>query len=165
VADWAPGQAVTGLVVVPLADGKVVLHNASAGSAVFTADIVGYFDYFGAASVFLPVSAARVLAVQIGPGRAVRLPVAGKNGLPASGISAADVNLTASGASRGGTIVGWADGASRPVASTLSYGAGGAIAGAAMVPVGADGALDLYNAGPAAVTVTVDLAGAYYRYP
>ena len=164
VADWAAGQAVTGLVIVPLVDGKVVLHNAGAGSTVLTADIVGYFDYFGAASVFLPVSAARVLAVQIGPGRAVRLPVAGENGLPASGISAADVNLTASGASRGGTIVGWADGARRPVASTLSYGAG-AIAGAAMVPVGADGALDLYNAGPAAVTLTVDLTGAYYRYP
>ena len=42
---------------------------------------------------------------------------------------------------------------------------GGATAAADVVPVGADGAIELYNAGASTVTVTVDLDGGYYRYP
>ena len=95
----------------------------------------------------------------------MHLAISGKDGLPASGISAAAVNLIASGASRSGTVVAWADGTARPVANSLSYGAARAAASAGLIPVGMDGAIDLFNTGASAVTLTVDLTGGYYRYP
>jgi prepilin-type processing-associated H-X9-DG protein len=66
---------------------------------------------------------------------------------------------------RGGIVVGWADGHSRPAAASLRYTPGGAAAAAALIPVGADGAIDLYNSGPSAITLIVDLTGGYCRYP
>ncbi|HEX6521418.1 MAG TPA: PKD domain-containing protein [Streptosporangiaceae bacterium] len=163
-ADWVAGQMATGLAVVPLTSGKVVLHNSSRGSAVFTADVVGYFNYYGTASVFLPVRALRLLDVRIGARSSVKLRIGGRDGLPASGTSAAAVDLTAGGASRSGTIVGWADGTARPVATSISYDAGSTAADAALIPVGSDGEIDLFNAGPSAATLIVDLNGGYYRY-
>jgi hypothetical protein len=61
--------------------------------------------------------------------------------------------------------VGWADGTARPVATSLSYRAASAAATAALIPVGPDGAIDLYNNGSSAVTLVVDLNGAYFPSP
>ncbi|HEX6451681.1 MAG TPA: PKD domain-containing protein, partial [Trebonia sp.] len=162
-ADWATGQMVTGLATVPLQDGKVVLHNGSKGSASFTADVVGYFNLNGTGSVFLPSTPYRLLDVKIAARQTTTLRISGKNGLPSSGISAAAVNLTESGATRSGTVVGWADKAARPVATSLGYGSGTTTATAALIPVGSDGVIDLYNNGASAITLIVDLAGAWYR--
>lgn len=38
-------------------------------------------------------------------------------------------------------------------------------ASAATIPAGADGAIDLFNAGSRALTVRVDLTGFCYQYP
>ena len=163
-AAWAPGQTVTCQVVVPLSDGKVVLHNASAGSTYVTAAVAGYYSYAGPGSVFLP-SRARLLKVAIGAKNTVKLKVSGNDGLPSSGISAATVNLTASGATAGGFLVGYPDSTSRPAATTLSYSSGATVANWSTVPVGSDGSIDLFNGGSRTVTVVVDLIGAYYQYP
>jgi hypothetical protein len=108
-ADWAGGQMATGLAVVPLLDGKAVLHNSGKGSAVFTADVVGYYEQYGTGSVFLPSAPSRLLDVKLGPDSSTALQIAGKNGRPGGGISAAAVNLTVSGGTRSGTVGGWAD--------------------------------------------------------
>jgi len=163
-AAWAPGQAVTCQVVVPLSDGKVVLHNASAGSTYLTAAIAGYYTYASTGSVFLP-SRARLLKVAIGPKNTAKLKVSGNNGLPSSGITAATVNLTANGATAGGFLVGYPDGTSRPAVTTLSYSSGATVANWSTLPVGSDGSIDLFNGGSRTVTVVVDLIGAYYQYP
>lgn len=163
-AAWAHGQTVTCQVVVPLSDGRVVLHNASAGSTYVTAAVAGYYAYASTVSVFLP-SRARLLKVAIGPKNTVRLKVSGNNGLPSSSISAATVNLTASGATAGGFLVDYPDGTSRPPATALSYSSGATVANWSTVPVGSDGSIDLFNGGSRSVTVVVDLIGAYYQYP
>jgi PKD domain/Right handed beta helix region len=163
-AAWARGQTVTCQVVVPLSDGKVVLHNASAGSTYVTAAVAGYYTYAGTGSVFLP-SRARLLKVAIGAKNTVKLKISGKNGLPSSGISAATVNLTASGATASGFLVGYPDGTSRPAVTTISYSSGATVANWSTVPVGPDGSIDLYNGSSRTVTVVVDLIGAYYQYP
>jgi hypothetical protein len=162
-ADWATGQMVTGLATVPLKDGKVVLHNGSKGSASFTADVVGYFNAYGTGSVFLPSTPYRLLDVKIAAKQTTTLRISGKNGLPSSGISAAAVNLTESGATRSGTVLGWADKAARPVATSLGYVPGTTTATAALIPAGSDGVIDLYNNGTSAITMIVDLTGAWYR--
>ena len=173
-ADWAAGQAATSLVVVPLKDGKIVLHNASRGSADFTADLAGYYNLGGTGSVFVP-SQRRIMDTATGTGtggviakirpkQIIRLQISGKNGIPATGISAVAVNLTASGASAAGFIEAYPDG-TRPAAKSLSYRPDATTACAEIIPVASDGAIDLYNGGSRGVNLIVDLTGFYYQYP
>ena len=72
--------------------------------------------------------------------------------------------LAASRAIAGGTLVAYADGTNWPPQMNLSYAAGATIANAAIVAVGKDGAIRLFNAGSKPVTVNVDLTGSYYAY-
>jgi hypothetical protein len=101
----------------------------------------------------------------------VKLGVTGKNGVPppgakGSGTTAVTVNLTASGATAPGAVTAYADGATRPATLTsLRYNIGGTAVVAAIVAIGADGAIVLYNGGADPVTLSVDLTGSYYAYP
>jgi hypothetical protein len=149
-------------------NGRVILSNAGTGAASFSADVVGYYVKDGTGSVFVSATPRRLLTATVAGKHWVKLPVAGKNGIPAttSGgrTTAVAVNLTASAATAPGTIAGYADGTSRPGTTNLSYASGGPVATAAIIRVGADGAIDLYNSGPGPVTLTVDLTGSYYAY-
>ena len=127
--------------------------------------MVGYYLYTGSDSVFLPATPKRLDTVTIGAKRSVTLPITGRNGIPATGATAVAVNLTASGATASGTIMAYADGTTLPAPMNLSYAAGATIANAAIVAMGHDGAIRLYNSGSRAVTVTVDLTGSYYAFP
>ena len=123
--------------------GRVVLKNAAAGAAYFSASVVGYYLDGASDSVFLPATPRRLDTVTIGAKRSVTLAVAGRNGIPAAGTTAVAVNLTASGASASGTLMAYADGTARPAPMNLSYAPGAAIANAAIVAVGKDGAIRL----------------------
>jgi hypothetical protein len=79
-------------------------------------------------------------------------------------MPAVQVSLTALGSAAGGTIIGYADGTSRPGITSLSFAAGETVANDAIVAVGKDGAIDLYNSDLRNVTVVVDLSGSYYAY-
>lgn len=160
---WGKGKAATGLVVVPLTDGSVVLHNASSGTVNMAADLVGYYHLNGTGSVFLP-SADTVTGLVIGPKHALKVQISGRPGIPSAGISAVAANLTASGATASGSITAYPDGASKPGTSVLSFAANHTTAATALVPAGADGAIELYNSGASPVTVRLDLAGIYYQY-
>jgi hypothetical protein len=107
----------------------------------------------------------RLLNVSVAGKHWVKLPVTGKNGVPTTRTTAVWVNVTASGATAGGSVTAYADGTTRPGLTSLSYAKGGTAVNAAMVTVGSDGAIDLYNAGAGTVTVAVDLTGSYYAYP
>jgi PKD repeat protein len=169
-AYWASGQAAAGLAVVP-AGGQVVVQNVSAGAASFTAQVVGYYADQATASVFLPAPRARLLSVKLAGKQAAKLTVTGANGVPAAGAgktgtTAVAVNLTATGATATGAITAYADGTPRPASLTsLRYNAGVNAANAAIVAVGSDGAIDVYNTGTSPVTLWVDLTGSYYAYP
>ena len=162
---WAKGQQVTNLVMESPGGGQVELKNAGSGAAYFSASVVGYYLYTGSDSVFLPATPKRLDTVTLGAKRSVTLAVTGRNGIPATGATAVAVNLTASGATASGTIMAYADGTVLPAPMNLSYAAGATIANAAIVAVGHDGAIRLYNSGSRAVTVNVDLTGSYYAYP
>jgi hypothetical protein len=163
---WAKGQTVTGLGVLWMQGyTKVVLANVGSGAAAFTVQVVGYYQPGSTAgSVFIPASrAVRMLSVTIAGKHRVKLAVAGKNGVPATGTTAVQVNLTASAAAANGSITAYADGTSMPGDPSLSYAAGQANASAAIVAMGKDGATDLYNGGSKPVTLFVDLTGSYYH--
>ncbi len=161
---WATGQQVTNLAMVPVADKQAFVENDGAGAANFTAFVVGYYVLDAAAAVFLPATPHRLARITIGARRSASLAVAGKYGIPANGTTAVSVNLTASGATASGTVAAYAGGTKLPALVSLSYARGAAAANAAIVAVGADGAIRLYNAGPKPITVTVDLTGSYYLF-
>lgn len=162
---FAKGQQVTGEVVLPV-DGRAVLGNESAGTAVYTADVVGYYTAANLpGSVWLAASPDRLARITIPARHSDRILIAGKDKVPGTGTTAVQVNLTATGATAGGTITGYADGTPRPSAlANLSYAKGTATLTAALIAVGSDGAIDLYNAGSRPVTLAVDLTGSYYAY-
>jgi hypothetical protein len=161
---WAKGQQVTDAVTVPVS-GRVILDNDSAGNAYLSAQVVGYYTSPSSTSgVFLPATPARLTKVTLPGKHWVKLTVAGKDGIPATGITSAMLNLTAVDATASGTLIGYADGTSIPSGLTsLSYASGdGAAVSSAIVPVGKDGAIDVYNSGLRNITIAVDLAGSYY---
>ena len=162
---WAKGQQVTNLAMQSLGNGLATVQNGGAGAVVFSVSVVGYYLYTGSDSVFLPATPTRLDSVTIGAKQSVALAVTGRDGIPATGATAVAVNLTAAHETASGTVTAYADGTTLPAAVNLSYASGATIADAAIVAVGGDGAIRLYNGGSKPVTVDVDLTGSYYAYP
>ena len=94
---------------------------------------------------------------KLGPGATMKLAVRGGGGVPAAGVSAVLVNVTAVNVTaRTGYLTLFPTGVSRPVASTLNYRGGAAVANQALVQVGSDGTVSIFNsAGQADVIVDV----------
>ena len=162
---WAKGQQVTSLVMISADGGKEVVENTGAGSAYFTAEVVGYYLYTGSGAVFRPATPRRLGTVFIPANKSVTIPVAGKDGIPATGTTAVALDLTASEATAPGTVAAYADGTALPFLISVSYPRGLPVANASIAAVGTDGAIRLYNAGSSTVAVNVDLLGSYYAYP
>ncbi|MER6223753.1 PKD domain-containing protein [Streptomyces sp900105755] len=173
---WTTGQTATAQIVLPLKDGKVVLHNAGTGSAQLIADLAGWYGGAPAGgSEFLPVTPARILNTRTGTGTGkvarlaahatLKLKVTGAHGVPATGVTAADLNLTVPAPSGNGYLVAYPDGTSRPGVYSLSFTKGHTATARALVKAGTDGEIDLYNAGSTSVDVYADLLGDYDVFP
>jgi hypothetical protein len=174
-SNWAAGQTVSNLVVVPLGNGKAVLDNGSSGSADFVADLVGYYNNLGTASVIVPTAGpVRVLdtrqgvgtggrIAKIGAKQSIKLQLTGLNGLPVTGVTAAELNLTVTDDPGAGFITAFPDGTALPTASSLDFAPGQTVANASVVPVGPDGTIDLYNGSGSPVDLIADLSGYYYQ--
>ena len=98
----------------------------------------------------------------VGGGRTLAVKVTGLAGVPAAGVAAVVVNVTVTQPTAGGYITAWADGAARPGTSNLDFSAGQSVPNLAVVPVGADGDIALFNGSPGTVQLIVDVTG-YYR--
>lgn len=174
-SNWGVGQTVSNLVYVQLVDGSAVLDNASAGTVDFVADLAGYYHHYGTASVVVPTSQTRVLntlngtgtggkIAKLGAKESLTLKVTGLDGVPATGASAADLNVLAITPAVNGYLAVFPDTTPRPTASTLNYLATRTTANEAVVPLGADGTIEVYNGGSSPVDVAIDLSGYYYSY-
>jgi hypothetical protein len=172
---WTTGQTASAQIVLPLVDGKVVLRNTSRSSANLIADVVGWYGPTASGSQFQPVTPVRILNTHTGAGSGkiaklgahatLKLKVTGAHGVPASGVSAVDLNLTVPSPSGTGYLVAYADGTSRPGVHSVDFTSGHTVANRALVKVGADGEIDLYNAGSTSVDVYADLLGDYGVHP
>jgi hypothetical protein len=169
--NFVAGQIVPNLVVVPVgANGRVDLYN-SAGSTQLVADVEGYY-LSGTPTepgAFVSLAPARLLDTRIGngapvgavgPGGVVSLQVTGRGGVPASGVSAVVLNVTVAGSTGGGWITAYADGAAHPTASNLNFVAGQIVPNLVVVPVGANGRVDLYNSA-GSTQLVADVEGYY----
>ncbi|BBA96109.1 putative cell wall binding repeat 2-containing protein [Actinacidiphila reveromycinica] len=171
--NWTPGRNIPNLVIVPVGDdGRIDLVNASSGTVHFVADAFGYFSTDPSGATYYPVGPARVLDTRskIGvttttPVKAngtVALKVAGAGGVPASGATAVVLNVTATGEQAAGHLIAYPGGTTRPDSSNLNWIAGKSVPNLVIVPVGADGTVDLYNASSGTTHFVADVFG-YYR--
>ncbi|MET7394506.1 S8 family serine peptidase [Dactylosporangium sp. NPDC005572] len=118
---------------------------------------------------YVPVDAARILdtrtgngapVAKIGPGGTLHLQVTGRGGIPASGVTAVVLNVTATNPTTAGYLTVYPTGVTRPTASNLNFPAGWTGANAVTVPVGTGGKVDIFNAG-GSVDVIADTLGYY----
>jgi len=82
----------------------------------------------------------------LGPNQAIDVPVAGRGGVPASGVGAVAMNVTATSPTQAGYLTVYPTGVGRPLASNLNFGAGQTVPNLVVVPVGVGGTVSLYNA-------------------
>lgn len=150
-------QAVTGLTTVALARGGVQV-STSAGSAKTALVVSGYYAT-GAGSTFTPLDTTRVTTATGVGGKAVRVPIAGRAGVPADATAVvATLGVTAATADAAVRITPAGKDAS---VATQSFRKGTPIAGAAVVGLSGGAAQVAVSKGRA--TVSVDVSGYYSR--
>ncbi|MFF2073625.1 hypothetical protein ACFVXG_02595, partial [Kitasatospora sp. NPDC058162] len=161
------GRTVANLVTVPVVNGKVDLRN-SAGTVDLVADVAGYYTAGAAGSLLTPVAPARLLdtrdgtgapAQRVGPGGVVGLQVAGVKGVPAGGVTAVVLNVTAVDPTEAGYVTVYPDGRSLPGTSNLNFDPGHTVANLVTVPV-VNGKVDLRNSA-GTVDLVADVVGYY----
>jgi hypothetical protein len=132
-------------------DGGVNLHNRWPGAHVVL-DVVGWIDGDRSGDRLVPGPGTRLADTRrglgggaLGPGEARAFPVAGAGGVPASGATAALVNLTAVGATAPTHLQAWATGSPRPPTSVLNAERPTATAALVVAAVGPDGTITVRN--------------------
>ncbi|MFJ2959872.1 N-acetylmuramoyl-L-alanine amidase [Streptomyces sp. NPDC087270] len=151
------------LVTVPVVNGKVDFYN-SAGSVNLLADVTGYYAASG--SLFHSTGPTRLMDTRNGTGgvkgavaggKTVTLPLTGHGGLPASGVTAVVMNVTAVSPTTTGHVIVYPDGTTRPNTSSLNFPTGQTIPNLVVVPV-VDGKVDFYNSA-GSVNLLADITG------
>jgi len=81
-----------------------------------------------------------------GQGATISLKVAGRGGVPTSGVAAVTMNVVMTESSGSGFVTAWPSGEARPNASNLNVeGAGATVSTLVTVPLGADGKVNLFT--------------------
>jgi hypothetical protein len=157
--NFTAGKTVANLAVVKLGvDGKVNLYNFSGFSDVI-ADVVGWFSDGSttpAGARFNPLAPARVYDTRdpafnastqpVGQFATIDVPVAGQGNVPpASQVSAVVLNVTADHPTATGFLTAYASDGTRGSTSNLNFAAGQTVPNLAVVEVGADGHVKVYN--------------------
>ncbi|NMM23587.1 MAG: hypothetical protein HHJ11_08835, partial [Phycicoccus sp.] len=95
----------------------------------------------------------------VGGGKSVDLVVAGRGGVPSSGVAAVVLNVTATSTTGAGFVTVYPTGTTRPTASSLNYVKAQTIANQVIAKVGAGGKVSLYTS--AGAQLIADVAGYY----
>ncbi|MEU8757911.1 hypothetical protein [Streptomyces sp. NPDC048659] len=166
--NFTAGQTIPNLVVVPVSEaGEVRFYNHT-GTVDLIADVAGYFTMDATGSAYRPITPTRLMDTRAGLGvpkarvgakSTVTLDVAGVGGIPATGVTAVVMNVTAVAPTAGGFVSVFPDGTVRTSASNLNFTAGTTIPNLVVVPV-VNGKVSFYNhAG--SVDLLADVAGYY----
>lgn len=165
---------------------QVVVYNGSTGTVNVVVDLEGYFNTaattIGVAGRYVALPPARLADTRCGDipvgagadcaaehipaanaglsavagGQTIAVAVAGDAGVPATGAEAAVVQLTATNTTANGYLTAYPGGTSRPLASNVNWVRGQTASTRAIVPLGPNGAINVYNyAGHTDVAVDV----------
>lgn len=173
--NWTPGVVIPNLVTVPVsASGRVDVFNFS-GSVDFVMDLAGYMTVplvATSAGLYDPLVPARILDTRsdssigpyntpFGPGQTRAVQVRNRGLVPATGVSAAVLNVTVGNTTANSFLTLWPDDAGKPNASNVNWTAGSVIANRVTVKVGvASGAIDVFNLA-GSTDVVIDVVGYY----
>ncbi|MER8042299.1 N-acetylmuramoyl-L-alanine amidase [Streptomyces sp. NPDC094032] len=169
--NFKAGQSIPNLVIVPVgADGKVSFYN-HAGTVDLLGDVTGYFTTdttqakhvnIGPKRLMNTIAGEGVRKGKIGAKEAVTLQVTGANGIPASGVTAIVINVTATNPTSSGWVSVYPSDQTRPPVSNLNFTAGLSIPNLVVVPVSPDGKVSFYNhAG--SVDLLADITGYFTK--
>ncbi|MDX6198274.1 MAG: hypothetical protein QOJ79_1425 [Actinomycetota bacterium] len=150
---WSAVVALGVALVLPLPAGTPAVASAPAGS-----DLGGFTS-------LAPVRLldTRTTHTPLGPGATRDVVVAGRGGVPSTGVTAVAINLTAVHPTTSTSLTAYAGGTPRPSTVTLTSPPARNIAEAAVVKVG-NGRITLYNSA-GTTDVIVDISGWYGRDP
>ncbi|XAS76471.1 PQQ-binding-like beta-propeller repeat protein [Dermatophilaceae bacterium Sec6.4] len=168
ILNYAPHQATAGMSIAKVgAGGRVEVYSSQ--SVDLLVDVVGWVP---ATSGYLAMTPVRIAdtrngtgGVEVGrvaTGGVLSLAIAGAHGIPASGVNAVEINVTATGSTGSGYLTTYPNGVARPTASTLNYPIRGTSSNSATVKVGTDGRIDVFVS--SAAYVFVDVVG-YFTAP
>ena len=168
--NFQAGQNIPNLAVVPVgADGSVQLLNGSAGPVDLLVDVDGYVldGTPVAAGAMTSVPPARVADSRISQQISGAIPgmgtaavqVAGRGGVPAHGVTSVVLNVTAVYPAAEGFLSVWPAGSPWPGTSNLNFQPRVTIPNAVVVPVGADGKVQVFNGSGGPVDLVVDVDG------
>jgi hypothetical protein len=169
--NWVAGETVPNLVSVGLGTrGYITIYNGL-GSADAVVDLQGYFAPSGGgnAGQFVAVVPARITDTRTGsgqanagmklaPGTTLNVQVINVGPVPANGVSAVVLNVTATDTTSAGFFTVFPTGAGLPVASNLNWTAGVTVPNRVIVPVGTGGQVSFYN-GLGSADVVIDVNG------
>ena len=162
----AVGATAPNQVTVPIGTGGKVSFFTQSGTHLL-ADLAGYYTV---SSGFTPLTPARILDTRPGPGQigytgdkpgagaTVSVAVAGHGGVPSTGAGSVVLNVTATEATGPGFVTVWPGQTARPNSSVLNLTAvGDTRPNAVLVPLGTDGAVNLFT--QSGTHLVVDVAG------
>ncbi|MFG2876043.1 PKD domain-containing protein [Streptomyces sp. NPDC048337] len=157
------GGTASNTVTVPVgADGKVQAQ-LNAGRASLIVDFVGYYQP-NTGQRFSPIAPTRVVDTRstggaLGGGQTRTVKVAGVGGIPADATAVA-LNLTSTGTTTPTHVIAYPDPAKRPATSNLNPEPGQDKSNQAIVPVGPNGTITLYN-NAGSTDLVLDAVGYY----
>jgi hypothetical protein len=170
ILNYLKGQTIANNAIVPVSsDGYIDIYNEgnSGGTADVLGDVSGYFTPT-AASMYTSATEKRLLdtrhaigapKAKIAAGSDVPVTIAGADSIP-SGVTAVAVHVTVTDATGNGWIAAEADGAGTPSTSILNYLTGQTVSNTVIVPVAANGGIELYNGGESgSVDLLADVTG------
>ena len=148
--NFAAGQDIANLVTVSLGVSGTICFFASAATHL-VADLAGTFE-FDAGALGTATAPQRILdtrrgvgspAVKSEAGQSLRLVVAGRNGIPASGVQAVTMNVTVTAPDAGGYLTVYPCDQPVPDASNLNFTPGQDVPNLVTVKLAADGSVCL----------------------
>ncbi|MBT2479701.1 PKD domain-containing protein [Streptomyces sp. ISL-94] len=167
--NYTAGQTVPNMVIVPVGkDGYVELYNHGGNGVDLIADVTGYFDR-KASDGYTSMNPVRFVDTREGlgtvqgqvPGSGTfGVPIRGRSGIPA-GATAVALNVTVTNPRAAGHLTVFPGGQAASTTSNLNFAAGQTVANSVIVPIGADGRIDVRNGSWAGTDVIVDVVGYY----
>jgi hypothetical protein len=179
--NFSPGANVPNFVIVPVgASNSITIYNgppggggSTGGAADAVVDLQGSFNTVantsGGAGHFNQLTPARITDTRAGSGQTnagmtltaggtLTVQATGKGGVPATGVSAVEVNVTEAANTAGGFLTVFPQGNTAPTVSNLNFVSGQIVANRVIVPVNpANGQFNIFNhAGNTDVVVDVD---------
>ncbi|WP_037847598.1 MULTISPECIES: PKD domain-containing protein [unclassified Streptomyces] len=167
--NYDAGQTVPNQVIVPVGkDGYIELYNGGWKAVDLIADVTGYFDR-AAADGYTSLNPVRFVDTREGLGTArgqvagqgtFGVQITGRSGIPA-GATAVALNVTVTDPKQAGHLTVFPSGQTAPSTSNLNFTPGQTVANSVIVPVGADGKINVRNGAWAGTDVIIDVVGYY----